>query len=75
MPLFSPDRVPCDYLLEVAGTRYIYTGDTASLPVGESVSFEPDPGNPVDTNAITVVHEGQGIGYVNRAMRQTLQAW
>ncbi len=75
VPLFSPNRVPCDYLLEVAGTRHVFLGDISVLRVGEAVSFELDPGNPVDNDAVAVVHEGQRIGYVNRAMRQTLRAW
>lgn len=75
VPMFEPDKVPCDYLLEVAGTRHVFEGDTSALRVGEPVSFELDAGNPVDSDAMAVFYEGQRIGYVNRAMRQTVRAW
>ncbi|MBT9456089.1 MAG: hypothetical protein IV097_05660 [Burkholderiaceae bacterium] len=75
VPEFPPSAVPCDFLMEVAGTRYVPTVDMASLHVGDSVGVELDSGNPVDADALALTHRGQRIGYVNRAMKPAFQRW
>jgi hypothetical protein len=45
------------------------------LKEGDTVTFELDRENPVDSDALAVVHNGARIGYVNRAMRGTFHHW
>lgn len=75
VPVFRPDAVPCDFLLEVAGFRHVFSGDVETIRVGDPVTFEIDTENPVDGDALAVVHQGHRIGYVNRALRQSLHGW
>lgn len=74
IPDFSPDTVPCDLLLEVAGVRHC-TEDIASLHLGDPVDLVPDPKNAFDSDAIAVRHQGKRIGYVNRVLRGVFQRW
>ncbi len=75
VPVFPEDAYPCDYLMEVAGSRHVIGNDVASIRDGDPVTFEAAPENPVDQDALAVVHSGRRIGYVNRAMRQTFRRW
>lgn len=73
--VFPPDAVPCDFLLEVAGFRHVYSGSLDAIQVGDPVTFEVDAENPVDQDALAVVHQGHQIGYVNRAFRLPMSGW
>lgn len=76
VPDFAKDRIPCDFLMEVAGLRHVFQGDISQVAaVGDSVSFALDEDNPVDQDAILVVCRNHNIGYVNRVMRETLNFW
>lgn len=75
VPVFPPDAVPCDFLLEIAGLRHIFSGDLDIIRVGDPVTFEVDTENPVDGDALAVVHRGHRIGYVNRALRFPVHHW
>ncbi len=75
VPDFSASEVPCDYLMEVAGLRHIFGTDISSIHVGDPVEFVVDHDNPVDQDALLVICQGQKIGYVNRAFRETLHRW
>lgn len=75
VPVFPQDAVPCDLLLEIAGLRHVFSGDLSSIHVGDSVTFAVDSENPVDPDAISVVHHGRQIGYVNRALRLPVHGW
>ena len=75
VPVFPHDVVPCDYLMEVAGVRHVIGTDISTINVGDTISFSVDPENPVDHDALSVVHNGRSIGYVNRALRRTLSNW
>ena len=61
--------------MEVAGLRHVIGSDVASIRDGDPVSFEMDAENPVDQDALAVVHQGRRIGYVNRTLRQTFRRW
>lgn len=75
VPVFPKDGVPCDYLLEVAGFRHETGVDIDLLTVGSFVTFRMEQDNPVDTDALAVVHRGIRIGYVNRALRGIFHRW
>lgn len=75
VPEFPADVVPCDYITEVAGLRHVYSGPMTDIHDGDVVSFEPEPSNPVDADALAVLHEGRTIGYVTRTLRHNFYAW
>jgi hypothetical protein len=75
VPQFPTDVMPCDYLMEVAGLRHVYSGSMTDIHNGDVVSFQMEPLNPVDPDAIAVLHAGRAIGYVTRTMRSTFHAW
>jgi hypothetical protein len=79
VPDFAPEDVPCDFLLEVAGVRHVLKDhpdfDLGSLQLLEPVSFQTQVENEIDPDAITILHDGRPIGYVNRALRKTFRSW
>lgn len=75
VPEFPEDARPCDYVMEVAGTRHVMQGPLSDLRVGDPVSIQPDPDNPVESDALVVLHEGQRIGFVNRALKGMFRRW
>lgn len=75
VPIFPENNVPCDYLMEIAGLRHVIGGDITSIHDGDPVTFEVDSGNPIDQDALAVVHYGRRIGYVNRAFKNTFHRW
>lgn len=75
VPVFPEDAVPCDFLIEVAGLRHVVGPEAGSIRDGDAVSFETATDNPVDQDALAVVHQGRRIGYVNRALRETFHRW
>lgn len=75
VPEFPDDARPCDYLMEVAGTRHVLQGPLSDLRIGDPVSIEPDPENPVESDALVVMHEGRRIGFVNRALKGMFHRW
>lgn len=74
-PEFPTNTVPCDYLMEVAGLRHVYDGPMTEIRDGDEVTFQPEPSNPVDKDALVVLHKGRRIGYVARALRDNFNAW
>lgn len=74
LPDFQLESVPCDFILEVAGFRH-YRTSTAGLAVNDSITFDLAPGNEVDPDAISILHNGETIGYVNRALRAVFRRW
>lgn len=75
VPVFPPEKVPCEVIVELAGTRHVFGPDVSTLSVGDSVSFGIDTDNPVDQNAVLVRHQGRPLGYINRALREVFQQW
>lgn len=75
VPDFPADAVPCDFLMEVAGFRHVSRKDIESIRVGDEITFQVDAKNPVDTDALAVVHQGHYIGYVNRAIKHIFHNW
>lgn len=75
VPIFPANASPCEYIMEVAGFRHAPGAKVENLTVGDQISFAIDEGNPVDQDAIAVIHNGTQVGYVNRAMRSTFRNW
>jgi len=75
VPEFPMDAGPCDYVMEVAGTRHVLQGALSELQVGDPVSIQLDPNNGVEADALAVLHHGQRIGYVNRALKGMFHRW
>jgi hypothetical protein len=75
VPEVPPDEVPCDYLTEVAGLRHVFNGDISLISVGEPVFFIADKDNAIDPDALAIVCKGDKIGYVNRALKDTVRYW
>lgn len=75
VPVFSPDQVPCDFVLEVAGLRHTFQGDLESIRDGDRVAFEPEPSNSKDPNALLITHGDRHLGYVNRVLVATVRGW
>lgn len=75
VPVFSPADLPCEYIMEIAGTRYIADKDLAAVQLGDVLDVVRETDNPVDVDALAIHHSGKAIGYVNRAMRPTFYAW
>ena len=75
VPEFPEDALPCEYVMEVAGTRHVLQGPLSDLRVGDPVSIQLDPGNPIESDALVVLHDGQRIGFVNRALKGMFYRW
>ena len=75
VPEFPPDAHPCDYVMEVVGTRYVLQSTLSDLRPGDPVTIQPDPGNEVESDALAVLHHGRRIGYVNRALKGMFHRW
>jgi hypothetical protein len=65
----------CEFLLEVAGFRYMPNITTKDIRLGASVSFEKDPTNKFDSRAIKIMMDGKNIGYVNRGQLNAFHRW
>lgn len=74
LPDFQTGDVPSDFITEIAGFRH-YRSGTEGLSVGDVVTFDLAPENEVDPDAIAILHGGETIGYVNRAMRSVFRSW
>ena len=61
-------------MLEVAGYRYHANKDRPVL-VGDVVSFQPEPSNEKDPNAVMVCVGDHCICYVNRLQASGFQRW
>ncbi len=75
VPIFPEGAVPCDFLAEVVGLRHEFRGDLSTIQKGDPVELQPDRENPVDQDAMAVLHNGRRIGYINRAFRETVHKW
>ena len=75
VPDFPPEAHPCEYIMELAGTRHVFNGNLADLRVGDTVTIRTDPTNPVEADSLMVYHRDQPIGYVNRALKAMVYRW
>jgi hypothetical protein len=75
VPDFPDDPGPFDYVLELAGVRHVRGLNLSSVTAGDEVQFALDRENPIDRDAVFVVHRGKPLGYVNRALRSRVAKW
>jgi hypothetical protein len=75
VPVFPPEAVPCDLVVEIAGLRHVYRGDVSSIRPGDAINVRAVTRNPVDQDAVGFYWNGVLLGYVNRAIRGTFSAW
>lgn len=66
---------PCEVLIEVAGFRHTVPGTLAAFREGDAATFVPEPENPRDPNAVTILVSGQKIGYVPRQQAIALRRY
>lgn len=67
--------MPFEFMLEVAGYR-----DHGELPADEirkgmELTFQPEPQNPDDPEAIRIMHNGSKIGYVDKGRTPLIHRW
>ena len=67
--------VPCEFLIELVGTRYITNFDLSVFKVGDFIELIKEPNNQYDPNAIFAMSKGQKIGYINRVQVNAFQNW
>jgi hypothetical protein len=75
VPDFPDQPGPFDYVTELAGVRHVNGLDLSRISIGDEVQFAYDRENPVERDALFVVHHGKPLGYVNRALRARVAKW
>ncbi len=70
---FGIDTVPCEFLTEIAGFRHYESIN--NIEYAAELSFEPEPSNTYDHNAIKVILDNNHIGYVNRGQTEAFNYW
>lgn len=68
IPDLSTVSIPFDYVLEVAGTRYQKDIDLEKVSIGDPVELVNEHSNEIDSNAIALYCSGMRIGYINKAL-------
>lgn len=71
-PDLSDAKAPLDFVIEASGVRHCLL-DASSLEEGQPVSFEREPENQFDENAIGIYVGQQRVGYINKAMAPSFQ--
>lgn len=66
-PDLSDAKAPLDFVIEASGTQYHNT-DNHIFKEDDKVTFETDPENPHDKNAIKILHNLSVVGFVNKAL-------
>lgn len=75
IPDFPDHPGTFDYIMELAGVRYVRGANLGGVTPGDEVQFAFDRENPVERDALFVIHKGKPLGYVNRALRQRVAIW
>lgn len=72
-PDISTVSLPFDLVIEVAGTRHRELSELTGVTVGDALELKPEPTNPVDPNAIAIIHSAVGLlGYVPKPYCENL---
>jgi hypothetical protein len=67
---------PCEFMSEVAGYRHnVKAEDYDDFPIGTQLSFQLEPNNEYDPNAVKISAHNTHIGYVNRAQTPAFKHW
>lgn len=75
VPDFPDHPGPFDYITELAGVRYVHGPNLVGIAAGDELQFAYDRENPVERDALFVIHKGKPLGYVNRALRRRVATW
>lgn len=73
-PCFEDQAGPFEFLMEIAGLRHIGF-DREHIVIGDEVSFESDPLNALDPNAIKIIVNNTHIGFVPRILTNMFHKW
>jgi len=65
---------PFQFMSEVSGYRH-HRGVEMDLDVGRQLTFDFDPDNRIDPNAIKITVDGETIGYVNKCQTAAFSSW
>lgn len=63
---FDSVEKPFEFIIELAGFRHATEVNIESIPLGQAVTFVPEPTNEHDPNAILVKMNDKNLGYVDR---------
>jgi len=66
---------PCEFLLEVAGFRYVNNVSIEDIASGDEAVFVPEPENEYDPRAVRIEIDNKKIGYVNRGQVEAMHRW
>ena len=66
---------PCEFLMEIAGSRYSKEFDVNNLDIGDQVSIKKEEKNKFDSRAIAIEYKEKRIGYINRALVESFHHW
>ncbi|MBB5501562.1 hypothetical protein [Paraburkholderia sp. MM5384-R2] len=75
VPDFPDQPGSFDYVTELAGVRHVHGLNLSDVSAGDEVEFAVDRENPIERDALFVVHHGKPLGYVNRALRARVAKW
>lgn len=71
---FNTSSFPAEFVIGMAGARH-YQDNAPDLKIGDMVEFVPEPNNPKDKNAVTIVRNDKIIGYVKKVQADTFASW
>ena len=74
-PYFDNLNFPFEFLIEVAGFRHVSGAPLEKIELNSAVTFEPDINNKIDPNAISILLNGQKIGYIPRVLTSQFHTW
>ncbi len=75
VPDFQNQNGPFEFMTEIAGYRHFSELPISELELDTEVSFESEPTNEVDKNAIRVLSNGKMLGYVIRTILPQFNQW
>lgn len=75
-PVFDGSDLPCQFVTDLAGTRYHTTSaDIDSVQIGDEAKLILEPENEIDPDAIRVEIDGKKMGYINRVIKNNIHGW
>ncbi len=75
IPSFQEIDQPYEFLTEVTGFRHHSPIPIGEIALGSLVTFEAEPENSIDPNAIKILMQGKKIGYVTRPLLNDFHNW
>lgn len=72
---FEGVNTPNEFLIELAGTRYMKELRLSDIHPDDLVELVKEPDNKYDPQAIFVTSKGRKLGYINRGQTQAFHRW